>query len=118
MFCASCDEPGRRAVNAPDLETIVTHGLCTGCGLCASLAGRDRLSVFEVEIPEGFSEQKLADLGLPRPSMLVAVASDDRVYVPGADTTLSGGDRVTVVTTLENEKALRDALRRGSGEPE
>jgi coenzyme F420 hydrogenase subunit beta len=32
-------------VNAPDLETIVTHGLCTGCGLCASLAGRDRLDM-------------------------------------------------------------------------
>jgi len=32
-------------VNAPDLETIITHGLCTGCGLCASLAGRDRLDM-------------------------------------------------------------------------
>ena len=32
-------------MNAPDLETIVTHGLCTGCGLCASLAGRDRLDM-------------------------------------------------------------------------
>jgi coenzyme F420 hydrogenase subunit beta len=32
-------------VTAPDLETIITHGLCTGCGLCASLAGRDRLEM-------------------------------------------------------------------------
>ena len=32
-------------MNAPDLETIVTHGLCTGCGLCASLAGRDRIDM-------------------------------------------------------------------------
>ena len=32
-------------MNAPDLETIITHGLCTGCGLCASLAGRDRLEM-------------------------------------------------------------------------
>jgi len=32
-------------LNAPDLETIVTHGLCTGCGLCASLVGRDRLDM-------------------------------------------------------------------------
>jgi coenzyme F420 hydrogenase subunit beta len=32
-------------LSAPDLETIVTHGLCTGCGLCASLAGLDRLDM-------------------------------------------------------------------------
>jgi coenzyme F420 hydrogenase subunit beta len=28
---------------APDLEGIVAHGLCAGCGLCASLAGSERL---------------------------------------------------------------------------
>ncbi|HEY5658178.1 MAG TPA: Coenzyme F420 hydrogenase/dehydrogenase, beta subunit C-terminal domain [Myxococcota bacterium] len=27
----------------PDLESIVTHGLCAGCGLCASLAGSERV---------------------------------------------------------------------------
>jgi len=32
-------------VGQPDLETIVSHGLCTGCGLCASLAGSDRLEM-------------------------------------------------------------------------
>lgn len=28
---------------ALDLEGIVAHGLCAGCGLCASLAGPERL---------------------------------------------------------------------------
>jgi len=28
---------------ALDLEDIVTHGLCAGCGLCASLAGSERM---------------------------------------------------------------------------
>jgi coenzyme F420 hydrogenase subunit beta len=32
-------------VKVPDLESIVSHGLCAGCGLCASLAGRDRLDM-------------------------------------------------------------------------
>ncbi len=32
-------------MKAPDLETIVSNGLCAGCGLCASLAGRDRLEM-------------------------------------------------------------------------
>ena len=32
-------------MTAPDLETIITHDLCTGSGLCASLAGRDQLEM-------------------------------------------------------------------------
>ncbi len=32
-------------MKAPDLETIVTDGLCAGCGLCASLAGLDRVEM-------------------------------------------------------------------------
>ena len=28
-----------------DLETVVTHGLCAGCGLCESLAGRARVEM-------------------------------------------------------------------------
>jgi coenzyme F420 hydrogenase subunit beta len=29
----------------PDLETIVSHGLCAGCGLCAGLAGDGRVTM-------------------------------------------------------------------------
>jgi coenzyme F420 hydrogenase subunit beta len=29
----------------PDLDTIVTHGLCAGCGLCESLAGEARVEM-------------------------------------------------------------------------
>ena len=32
-----------RAQRAITLETLVAHGLCTGCGLCESMAGRDRV---------------------------------------------------------------------------
>ncbi len=28
-----------------DLETVVAHGLCAGCGLCESLAGRARVEM-------------------------------------------------------------------------
>ena len=36
---------GRTDRSAPDLETIVAHGLCAGCGLCESLAGADRVEM-------------------------------------------------------------------------
>ncbi len=32
-------------MGAPDLETIVAHGLCAGCGLCESLAGRSHVEM-------------------------------------------------------------------------
>jgi len=31
--------------DAPDLHTIVSRGLCAGCGLCESIAGRDRVEM-------------------------------------------------------------------------
>ena len=39
------------------LERVVEHGLCTGCGLCESLAGRDRLRM-EIS-PQGYLRPKL-----------------------------------------------------------
>jgi len=30
----------------PDLNLVVAHGLCAGCGLCESLAGRERVEMF------------------------------------------------------------------------
>ncbi len=33
------------AAQFPDLQTIVSHGLCAGCGLCESIAGRDQVQM-------------------------------------------------------------------------
>ena len=87
----------RHEVAVPDLSRI-------------ALIGDGSLSVCEVEIPAGFPEQPLADLELPRPSLLVALISDGEVSVPGADTLLKPGDRVTAVTTVANERALHTAI--------
>jgi coenzyme F420 hydrogenase subunit beta len=29
----------------PDLQTIVSNGLCTGCGLCESIAGHEQVKM-------------------------------------------------------------------------
>ena len=42
------DQPGLEqslAARFPDIQTIVRHGLCAGCGLCESLAGRERVEM-------------------------------------------------------------------------
>jgi trk system potassium uptake protein TrkA len=75
-----------------------------------ALIGGGRLSVCEIEIPDGFPECTLAELTLPQPAVLAAVLRDGETSVPSATTRLRAGDRVTAVTSLENETELRDAL--------
>jgi trk system potassium uptake protein TrkA len=80
-----------------------------------AVIGGGRLSVCEIEIPEGFPECALAELEFPQPAVLAAVLRAGEAEVPSATTRLRPGDRVTAVTTLENETELRDALS-GAGD--
>ena len=75
-----------------------------------AIIGEGRLSVCELAVPDDFPEVPLADLDLPVPSLIVALTRDGDVTMPTADTRLRGGDRVTAVTTVANEAALRDRL--------
>ena len=66
----------------PDLETIVSHGLCTGCGLCASLAG------------EGQIEMGPTSAGHMRPHVTspLAAATMDRIRATCPGITITGPD--------------------------
>ena len=66
----------------PDLETIVSHGLCTGCGLCASLAA------------EGQIEMGLTSAGHIRPHVMspLAMATMDRIRATCPGITITGPD--------------------------
>ena len=75
-----------------------------------AIIGRGRISLIEVEIPEGVSPQAVADLNLPPQTILVGVARDDRMVVPGAGTVIQPGDRVTAVTAVDQEPEVRWAL--------
>jgi trk system potassium uptake protein TrkA len=89
-------------VEVPDLSRI-------------AMIGNGRLSLCEIEIPDGFPDRSLADLDLPAPSVLVTVKRGDEVWVPGADTRLEPGDRVTAVTVVSKEAALLASLSGQSG---
>lgn len=62
-------------MGAPDLETIIAHGLCAGCGLCESLAGRDKV------------EMRITSFGQIRPTAKQALddklLDDIRAVCPG-----------------------------------
>ena len=66
----------------PDLETIVAHGLCAGCGLCASLAA------------DGQVEMGLTSAGHMRPHVKAPLdaAAMDRIRATCPGITITGPD--------------------------
>jgi trk system potassium uptake protein TrkA len=75
-----------------------------------ALLGRGRVSLLEIEVPEGVSPKKVIDMDLPDRTILVTVMRGDEVLVPGPYTVVESGDRVLAVTNLENEAAVRETL--------
>ena len=80
-----------------------------------ALLGRGRVSLIEVEVGPGIGHCRVADLGLPSQSVLVAVTREGEggeVVVPRGDTLIKPGDRVLAVTAVEQEPEVRSALLR------
>ena len=90
-------------MNAPDLETIVSRGLCAGCGLCASLAGRDRL------------EMQLTSYGQIRPQVREKIDPETlekiRSICPGIRVTGADASQVAVRRRTFQEAGGRSTAR-------
>ena len=75
-----------------------------------TLLGRGEISVYEVDVPEHVQSVPVAELRLPKGSLLIALVSGDDVSVPTASTILRPGDQVTAVSSVELEDHVRAAL--------
>ncbi len=75
-----------------------------------ALLGRGKISLLEIEVPEGVLPQKVIDMALPDRTILVSVLRGDEVVVPGPYTVIEAGDRVLAVTSVENEATVREVL--------
>lgn len=79
-----------------------------------ALLGRGRISLIELEVGPGLPPSRVVDLGLPAQTVLVAVTrrgEGGEVLVPRGDTLIESGDRVLVVTAVDQEPHVRAALR-------
>jgi trk system potassium uptake protein TrkA len=80
-----------------------------------ALLARGRVSLIEAEVGMRTPPRRVADLGLPEQTVLVAVTREGdggEVVIPRGDTVILPGDRVLVVTAVEQESEVRAALRR------
>ena len=82
-----------------------------------ALLARGRISLIEAEVGSETPPRRVADLGLPAQTVLVAVTREGEggeVVIPRGDTVIEPGDRVLVVTAVEQESEVRAALRRSA----
>ena len=80
-----------------------------------ALLARGRISLIEVEVGPQIPSRRVADLGLPAQTVLVAVTREGHggeVVIPRGDTLVEAGDRVLVVTAVEQESEVRATLNR------
>lgn len=75
-----------------------------------TLLGRGEISVYEIDVPEDVESVPVAELRLPKGSLLIALVSGDDVNVPTASTILRPGDQVTAVSSIELQGQVRAAL--------
>lgn len=71
-----------------------------------AVLGRGQLSLCEYELPDDFVPVELHELDLPRPSIVAVVLRGEEAIVPEATTRLLPGDRITALTTVEQESML------------
>lgn len=72
--------------------------------------GAGKLSLVEIDIPEGAAIRTVLEVDLPPHSVLVTHLRGEAVSVPNASTQLRPGDRILAVTAIEHETDLREAL--------
>jgi trk system potassium uptake protein TrkA len=85
-----------------------------------ALLARGRISLIEAEVGRHTPARRVVDLGLPAQTVLVAVTrqgEEGEVLIPRGDTVIEPGDRVLVVTAVEQETEVRAVLDRGPASP-
>lgn len=83
-----------------------------------TLLGRGEISVYEIDIPEDFDSQPVAELRLPVGALLVALVRGDEARVPTAGTMVKAGDQVTAVSNVDLEEEVQAALGYSNGSRE
>ncbi len=107
-------ELGIDAIISPRLLSVSLALQFARKGRIKSVAAllEDSVEVFEVEAADGsrLVRKPLAELGLPRGILVVAVRRGDRIFIPGGNDRIEPGDHVIVAAAAEVAPKLDDVL--------
>ncbi|MFZ2095618.1 MAG: Na+/H+ antiporter [Anaerolineales bacterium] len=72
-----------------------------------------RTQFLEITIPDDSQaiDKTIAELGIPRPAVMVSIKHDDELIIPRGDTTLHAGDVVTFFSEREYVGRLKELLQ-------
>ncbi len=73
-------------------------------------AGNGEVEVYEILVPEGWSECTMEELFLNQDCQLVAVTKGGKAYMPSPNQKLEVGDIIHVSTTYDGINAIRERL--------
>lgn len=97
------------SVSTPHLlASLVEEAVTVGSVVRLLSLERGRANLVEVTLAAGSpaAGRRIADLGLPRESLIVAVLRDGRVMQPSPDTILAVGDEALVIAAAEDTDHL------------
>ena len=101
------------SVSTPHLLTALVEEAVTVGSLVRLLqfeGGKARLVEVTLAVESPAAGLRVADLGMPRNSTLVAIIRQDHVVVPRGDTALEAGDEVLALVTPDSEADVRRVL--------
>ncbi len=108
--------------NAISSTTIIAHLIeeeaSVGDIITLQILKQGNVALVETEVPEGSraSGKKVAELGLPKDCVLVAILRGTDVIIPRGGTELMAGDVIVALSLVGKEKALEEALKGGKPE--
>lgn len=104
-------------IDAISSTTVIGHLIeeetTVGDIITLHLMRKGKFAIVELDIPEtakNACSKQIKDLGLPKNSVLVALIRDEEVLIPRGNHTLERGDKVIAVTSIEQEKELKEKL--------
>ncbi len=90
---------GIRTVAVTDLMVdVIERDVLVGDLGSSALAAHGRISITEFDVPDGFPTTRIAELGLPNASIIVAIERPEGVVIPHGATKVKAGDRVVAAS--------------------
>jgi trk system potassium uptake protein TrkA len=90
---------GIRTVAVTDLMVdVIERDVLIGDLGSSALAAHGRISITEFDVPDDFPTTRIAELGLPNASIVIAIERPEGVVIPHGATKVKAGDRVVAAS--------------------
>lgn len=106
------DALGIRTVAFTDLMVdVIERDVLAGDLSATVLVAHGRLTISELDVGKSFTTTRIADLGLPDATVIVAIERDGEIIIAHGSTKVKAGDRIVAASLPEGITSLVDTFR-------